>query len=61
MSRPAAPAVEVDTARLPLLLGELRRWGVLPGPLAEELLPHADRAMTWIERYGDLDGDGFVE
>ncbi len=44
-----------------MLLGELRRWGVLPGPLAEELLPHADRAMTWIERYGDLDGDGFVE
>ena len=44
-----------------MLLGELRHWGVLPSPLAEELLPHADRAMTWIERYGDLDGDGFVE
>jgi glycogen debranching enzyme len=44
-----------------MLLGELRRWGVLSGPLAEELLPHADRAMTWIERYGDQDGDGFVE
>ena len=44
-----------------MLLGELRRWGVLPSPLADELLPHADRAMTWIERYGDLDGDGFIE
>ncbi|HEY2241627.1 MAG TPA: glycogen debranching N-terminal domain-containing protein [Streptosporangiaceae bacterium] len=44
-----------------MLLGELHRWGVLPGPAAEELLPHADRAMAWIERYGDVDGDGFVE
>ena len=25
------------------------------------LLPHADRALDWIERYGDADGDGFVE
>jgi glycogen debranching enzyme len=44
-----------------MLLGELCRWGVLPIPGAGELLPHADRAMTWIEQYGDLDGDGFVE
>jgi glycogen debranching enzyme len=44
-----------------MLLDELRRWGVLPSPLAEELLSHADRAMNWIETYGDLDGDGFIE
>jgi glycogen debranching enzyme len=43
------------------LLGELRRWGVLPRPAVEELLPHADRALQWMERYGDLDADGFVE
>jgi glycogen debranching enzyme len=29
--------------------------------LLEELLPAARRAMEWIENYGDLDGDGFVE
>ena len=27
----------------------------------EPLLPHADRALDWIEHYGDRDGDGFVE
>ena len=26
-----------------------------------ELLPHADRALDWIDNYGDRDGDGFVE
>jgi glycogen debranching enzyme len=25
------------------------------------LLPHAERAVEWIDRYGDLDGDGLVE
>lgn len=44
-----------------MLLGELRRWGALPRSAIEELLPHADRALEWTERYGDLDGDGFVE
>ncbi|TVT25112.1 amylo-alpha-1,6-glucosidase [Amycolatopsis acidiphila] len=42
------------------LLGELHRWG-LPGNELRELLPAADRALEWIERYGDADGDGFVE
>ncbi len=43
-----------------MLLGELRRWG---GDVAtiDGLLPHADRALDWIEQYGDADGDGFVE
>jgi glycogen debranching enzyme len=43
-----------------LLLGELRRWGA---GLADvrPLLPHADRALDWVERYGDRDRDGFVE
>lgn len=43
-----------------MLLGELRRWGLASSDV-EALLPHADRALEWIERYGDRDGDGFVE
>ncbi|MEO7194631.1 MAG: glycogen debranching N-terminal domain-containing protein [Pseudonocardiaceae bacterium] len=43
-----------------MLLGELRRWG-LASDEVEALVPHADRALAWIERYGDRDGDGFVE
>jgi glycogen debranching enzyme len=27
----------------------------------ERLWPHLDAAVTWIDRYGDADGDGFVE
>jgi glycogen debranching enzyme len=27
----------------------------------EELLPNADRALSWMERHGDRDGDGFIE
>lgn len=26
-----------------------------------KLWPHLERALEWIDRYGDLDGDGFVE
>jgi len=43
-----------------VLLGELRRWG-LKSDAVDKLLPHADRALAWIEEYGDRDGDGFVE
>jgi glycogen debranching enzyme len=28
---------------------------------AEKLWPHVERALTWIDRCGDRDGDGFVE
>ncbi|MFL6099751.1 MAG: glycogen debranching N-terminal domain-containing protein [Actinomycetales bacterium] len=42
------------------VLGELARWGAAPEEV-QELLPHADRALDWIDRYGDRDGDGFVE
>jgi len=43
-----------------VLLEELHRFGA---PLADlaPLLPHADRALQWIESHGDRDGDGFVE
>jgi glycogen debranching enzyme len=43
-----------------MLLGELQRWGAKEATI-ESLLPHADRALAWIEDYGDADGDGFVE
>ncbi|HEY4633016.1 MAG TPA: glycogen debranching N-terminal domain-containing protein, partial [Candidatus Limnocylindrales bacterium] len=43
-----------------MLLGELRRWGLAPD-LAERLMPHADRALTWLLDYGDRDGDGYIE
>jgi glycogen debranching enzyme len=43
-----------------MLLGELHRWG-LPAANLAPLLPAADRALAWIQEYGDRDGDGFVE
>jgi glycogen debranching enzyme len=42
------------------LLAELSRWG-LAGEALGSLLPHADRALEWVQKYGDRDGDGFVE
>jgi glycogen debranching enzyme len=43
-----------------LLLGEyFRRTGDLATVRA--LWPHAQAALEWIDRYGDRDGDGFVE
>ncbi|HEX4902757.1 MAG TPA: glycogen debranching N-terminal domain-containing protein [Acidimicrobiales bacterium] len=43
-----------------MLLGELRRWNP-DDQLVGRLLPHADRALDWIEHFGDRDGDGYVE
>ncbi|MGO4258187.1 amylo-alpha-1,6-glucosidase [Marmoricola sp. RAF53] len=43
-----------------VLLGELARWGAAESDL-RHLVPHADRAISWLEEFGDLDGDGFVE
>jgi glycogen debranching enzyme len=43
-----------------MLLGELRRWG-LAREAVDHLLPNAERALEWIEHYGDADGDGYVE
>jgi len=43
-----------------MLLGELRRWG-LERDHVDQLLPNADRALAWIEEFGDADGDGYVE
>lgn len=43
-----------------ILLHETYRW-TGDRALVEELLPTAERALRWIDRYGDLDGDGFQE
>ncbi|MGA8296197.1 MAG: glycogen debranching N-terminal domain-containing protein [Acidimicrobiales bacterium] len=43
-----------------MLLGELHDFGI-DADAIDELLPAADRAIEWIENYGDRDGDGFVE
>jgi glycogen debranching enzyme len=43
-----------------MLLGELRRWG-LAADVVSRLLPHADRAIAWLEESGDSDGDGYIE
>ncbi|MGH8901544.1 MAG: amylo-alpha-1,6-glucosidase [Egibacteraceae bacterium] len=43
-----------------MLLGELRRWGLAEAEV-HRLLPHADRALAWIDEFGDRDGDGYVE
>ncbi|MDX6244727.1 MAG: hypothetical protein QOE76_2450, partial [Frankiales bacterium] len=43
-----------------VLLGELHQWGVADD-VVDQLLPYADRALAWIEEYGDGDGDGFLE
>jgi glycogen debranching enzyme len=42
-----------------MLLGELFKWG--EHEIVQEVLPHADQALAWIDDYGDVDGDGFVE
>jgi glycogen debranching enzyme len=44
-----------------MLLGELDRWGGIPDGDRASLLAAADRALNWIEEFGDADGDGFVE
>ena len=43
-----------------MLLGELRRWGLMSDDV-DSLLPAADRALSWIEHLGDRDGDGYIE
>jgi glycogen debranching enzyme len=43
-----------------ILLGETHDW-TGDEALVERLWPNALAALAWIDRYGDLDGDGFVE
>ncbi len=51
----------VDATPLFLILfSETFNW-TADEELVQELLPAALKALDWIENYGDLDGDGFVE
>jgi glycogen debranching enzyme len=43
-----------------LLLGTYYRWTGDLG-FCRRLLPNVERALEWVESYGDTDGDGFVE
>ncbi len=43
-----------------ILLSETWNW-TADEDLVNELLPAAYAALDWIDKYGDLDGDGFVE
>jgi glycogen debranching enzyme len=43
-----------------IVLGELVRW-TGDWAFAATLRPTVERALEWIDRYGDADGDGYVE
>ncbi len=43
-----------------ILLTEYVRWSK-DMELFNELLPNVERALDWIDHYGDRDGDGFIE
>lgn len=43
-----------------ILLSETFNW-TADEQLVKDMLPHAYRALDWIDHYGDLDGDGFIE
>ena len=43
-----------------ILLSETFNW-TSDEALAREMLPHVYRALDWIDKFGDIDGDGFVE
>lgn len=43
-----------------ILLSETFNW-TADEQLVKDMLPHAYRALQWIDEHGDLDGDGFVE
>src|SRR5439155_1982225 len=51
----------IDSTPLFLMLfGTYFKW-TNDRVFAEEMLPHVQRALDWIDTYGDRDGDGFVE
>ncbi|GAA5180639.1 glycogen debranching N-terminal domain-containing protein [Rugosimonospora acidiphila] len=57
---PAAYYGTVDATLLWIaLLHDAWRWG-LPEPEVAALLPQLRAALGWLDRYADLDGDGFV-
>jgi len=51
----------VDSTPLFVVLAAAYHEHTGDGTTIAELWPQIERALMWIERYGDLDGDGFVE
>jgi glycogen debranching enzyme len=43
-----------------MLLGEVERWAGKRDEI-DALIPAADRALEWMQKFGDRDGDGYVE
>jgi glycogen debranching enzyme len=43
-----------------IMLGQYLAW-TNDVDTVRELLPAAEKALAWLEQYGDLDGDGFIE
>jgi glycogen debranching enzyme len=51
----------IDSTPLFLLLaGEYYRWSG-DSEFIDYLRPHLDASLGWIENYGDIDGDGYIE
>jgi glycogen debranching enzyme len=59
-----APSVYYGTIDATLLwislLADAWRWGLADDVVAS-LMPHVRRALTWLGRYADPNGDGFIE
>jgi glycogen debranching enzyme len=51
----------VDATPLFVILAGAYYDRTLDRTFLQRLWPHVDRALAWIDRYGDRDGDGFVE
>ncbi|HEY1795662.1 MAG TPA: glycogen debranching N-terminal domain-containing protein [Stellaceae bacterium] len=51
----------VDATPLFVMLAAAYHQRTGDGGLIADLWPHIDAALSWIETYGDIDGDGFVE
>jgi glycogen debranching enzyme len=51
----------VDSTPLFVLLAGAYYERTGDAAIVEQLWPHIERALDWIDRYGDRDGDGFVE
>ncbi len=51
----------VDSTPLFVLLAGAYYKRTADRPFAKTIWPHVEAALAWIDRYGDRDGDGFVE
>jgi glycogen debranching enzyme len=51
----------VDSTPLFIMLAGMHLKATADVELAESLWPNIERALQWMDEYGDLDGDGFLE